>query len=94
MRTPRMIMIYIVRSLVPTREIGFLPGDHEDKAALYQIPYKNMVRYMFSMPDDNEEAEMLYDNLRAQETIGSEPHVIPSWCDWTTVLLSWMGSPT
>jgi len=22
--------IYIVRSLVPTREIGFLPGDHED----------------------------------------------------------------
>ena len=23
--------IYIVRSLVATREIGFLPGDHEDK---------------------------------------------------------------
>ena len=36
--------IYIVRSLVPTREIGFLPGDHEDKSALYQIPYKNMVQ--------------------------------------------------
>ena len=60
--------IYIVRSLVPTREIGFLPGDHEDKSALYQIPYKNMVRYMFSMPDDNS-FEMLYDNLRGQETI-------------------------
>ena len=60
--------IYIVRSLVPTREIGFLPGDHEDKSALYQIPYMNMVRYMFSMPDDNS-FEMLYDNLRAQETI-------------------------
>jgi len=60
--------IYIVRSLVPTREIGFLPGDHEDKSALYQIPYKNMVRFMFSMPDDNS-FEMLYDNLRAQETI-------------------------
>ena len=60
--------IYIVRSLVPTREIGFLPGDHEDKSALYQIPYKNMVRYMFSMPDDNS-FEMLYDNLRSQETI-------------------------
>jgi phosphate starvation-inducible PhoH-like protein/PhoH-like ATPase len=60
--------IYIVRSLVPTREIGFLPGDHEDKSALYQIPYKNMVRYMFSMPDDNS-FETLYDNLRAQETI-------------------------
>lgn len=60
--------IYIVRSLVPTREIGFLPGDHEDKSSLYQIPYKNMVKYMFSMPDDNS-FEMLYDNLRAQETI-------------------------
>ena len=60
--------IYIVRSLVPTREIGFLPGDHEDKSYLYQVPYKNMVRYMFSMPDDNS-FEMLYDNLRAQDTI-------------------------
>ena len=60
--------IYIVRSLVATREIGFLPGDHEDKSSLYQIPYKNMVKYMFEMPDDNA-FESLYDNLRAQETI-------------------------
>ena len=44
--------IYLVRSLVPTREIGFLPGDHEDKADIYQIPYKNMVKYMFQMPSD------------------------------------------
>ena len=42
--------IYLVRSLVATREIGFLPGDHEDKSSLYQIPYKNMVKYMFEMP--------------------------------------------
>ena len=60
--------IYIVRSLVATREIGFLPGDHEDKSSLYQIPYKNMVQSMFEMPDDNA-YEMLYDNLKAQETI-------------------------
>ena len=58
----------MVRSLVPTREIGFLPGDHEDKSNLYQIPYKNMVRYMFEMPTDND-FEMLYDNLKTQETI-------------------------
>lgn len=58
----------MVRSLVPTREIGFLPGDHEDKSNLYQIPYKNMVKYMFEMPDDGA-FEMLYDNLRSQETI-------------------------
>tara|TARA_B100000945_G_scaffold194019_1_gene155813 strand:+ start:390 stop:1145 length:756 start_codon:yes stop_codon:yes gene_type:complete len=60
--------LYIVRSLVPTREIGFLPGDHEDKSNLYQIPYQNMVKYMFKMPDDPA-FEMLYDNLKAQETI-------------------------
>ena len=60
--------VYMVRSLVPTREIGFLPGDHEDKSNLYQIPYKNMVKYMFQMPDDAS-FEMLYDNLRAQETV-------------------------
>lgn len=60
--------IYIVRSLVATREIGFLPGDHEDKSSLYQIPYKNMVKYMFEMPDDNA-FDMLYTNLKSQGTI-------------------------
>ena len=61
--------VYVVRSLVATREIGFLPGTHEDKADIYQIPYKNMVKYMFKMPDDAS-FEMLYANLKAQETIG------------------------
>jgi predicted ribonuclease YlaK len=60
--------VYIVRSLVPTREIGFLPGSHDDKADIYQIPYKNMVKYMFQMPSDAD-FEMLYGNLKAQETI-------------------------
>ena len=60
--------IYIVRSLVSTREIGFLPGDHEDKSFLYQIPYKNMVKYMFELPTPAD-FEMLYGNLKAQETI-------------------------
>ena len=60
--------IYIVRSLVATREIGFLPGDHEDKSSLYQLPYVSMVKYMFEMPSDSE-FQMLYGNLKAQETI-------------------------
>ena len=60
--------IYIVRSLVATREIGFLPGDHDDKSFLYQIPYKNMVKYMFEMPSDAD-FQMLYGNLKAQDTI-------------------------
>ena len=61
--------IYIVRSLVSTREIGFLPGDHEDKSFLYQIPYKNMVKYMFEMPTEAD-FEMLNGNFKSQDTIG------------------------
>ena len=60
--------IYMVRSLVPTREIGFLPGDAEDKSDLYQTPYRNMVRYMFNMPDEGA-FRILYDNLRGQGSI-------------------------
>ena len=60
--------VILVRSLIPTREIGFLPGDEEDKAALYQVPYQNMVRRMFEMP--NEQAfNNLYDKLKAQGTL-------------------------
>ena len=60
--------VYIVRSLVATREIGFLPGDHDDKSSLYQIPYKHMVKYMFEMPSEAD-FNMLYGNLKAQDTI-------------------------
>ena len=57
--------VVMVRSLIPTREIGFLPGDEEDKAALYQVPYSNMVQFMFKQP--NAQAfSMLYDRLKTQ----------------------------
>ena len=57
--------VIMVRSLIPTREIGFLPGDEEDKAALYQVPYSNMMQFMFEQP--NEQAfETLYNRIKAQ----------------------------
>ena len=57
--------VIMVRSLIPTREIGFLPGDEEDKAALYQVPYSNMMQFMFEQP--NEQAfESLYNRIKAQ----------------------------
>ena len=60
--------VILVRSLIPTREIGFLPGDEEDKAALYQVPYQNMVQFMFEMP--NEQAfNGLYDKLKGQSSL-------------------------
>ena len=66
--TTKFDTVYIIRSAVPTREIGFLPGDEEDKTALYQIPYQNMVQFMFEQPSD-QAFTMLYDRLRAQGTI-------------------------
>ena len=60
--------VVLVRSLIPTREIGFLPGDEEDKAALYQVAYANMVQFMFQQP--NEQAfNMLYDKLKQQGSL-------------------------
>ena len=57
--------VIMVRSLIPTREIGFLPGDEEDKSALYQVPYSNMMQFMFEQP--NEQAfSMLYDRIKQQ----------------------------
>lgn len=35
--------IIIVRSAVPTRDIGFLPGTLEDKTALYELPYQDIM---------------------------------------------------
>ena len=60
--------VILVRSLIPTREIGFLPGDEEDKAALYQVPYQNMVQFMFEQPNE-QSFNNLYDRLKGQGTL-------------------------
>ena len=60
--------VVLVRSLIPTREIGFLPGDEEDKAALYQVPYQNMVQFMFEQPNE-QSFNNLYDRLKGQGTL-------------------------
>ena len=60
--------VVLVRSLIPTREIGFLPGDEEDKAALYQVPYQNMVQFIFEQPNE-QSFNNLYDRLKGQGTL-------------------------
>ena len=60
--------VVLVRSLIPTRDIGFLLGDEEDKASLYQVPYMNMVQFMFEMPNE-QQFNTLYDRLKGQGTL-------------------------
>jgi phosphate starvation-inducible protein PhoH and related proteins len=41
----------IVRSVVPTRDIGFLPGTEEQKTEVYEAPYKSIFTNIFQRGD-------------------------------------------
>lgn len=43
--------IVIVRSAVPSREIGHLPGDEKEKTEVYQQPYEEICEDLFSRTD-------------------------------------------
>ena len=43
--------VTIVRSIVPTRDIGFLPGDEEEKKDAYMGPYKAICSELFEDRD-------------------------------------------
>lgn len=43
--------VVVVRSIVPTRDIGFLPGDEEEKKDAYSGPYKSICTELFQDPD-------------------------------------------
>lgn len=43
--------LVIVRSIVPTRDIGYLPGDEEEKKDAYAGPYKAICTELFQDPD-------------------------------------------
>ena len=41
--------IMIIRSVVPTRDIGFLPGKLEEKIAVYEQPYQSLCSELFNL---------------------------------------------
>lgn len=43
--------IMIVRSVVPTRDMGFLPGNVTEKSKVYETPYHKMVNDIFGRGD-------------------------------------------
>lgn len=54
--------VFIVRSVVSTRDIGFLPGDEQEKVSIYEAPYRSICRELFGMKD-------AYDSLKQQNNI-------------------------
>lgn len=43
--------IIIVRSAVPSREVGHLPGDIDEKTEIYRQPYQQICNTLFGRPD-------------------------------------------
>lgn len=43
--------VVIVRSVVPTRDMGFLPGNHKEKAMVYEAPYSIIATELFNRGD-------------------------------------------
>lgn len=43
--------VVVVRSCVPTRDVGFLPGSLEEKQEIYELPYKEICATLFGRPD-------------------------------------------
>jgi phosphate starvation-inducible protein PhoH len=54
--------IFIVRSVVSTRDIGFLPGDEQEKVSIYEAPYRSICRELFGIRD-------AYDSLKQQGNV-------------------------
>ena len=43
--------IYIIRSMVPSRDIGFLPGNVKEKMKVYEAPYVSIFTELFNRGD-------------------------------------------
>ena len=43
--------LVIVRSVVPTRDMGFLPGNQKEKTKAYELPYHNIFTELFGRGD-------------------------------------------
>ena len=43
--------LILIRSAVPTRDIGFLPGNEQEKSAIYEAPYKDIAVELFQRGD-------------------------------------------
>jgi predicted ribonuclease YlaK len=54
--------LIIVRSAVPVRDIGFLPGSAEEKTEIYELPYKAICDELFEYSNS-------YDTLKDSEKV-------------------------
>ena len=51
LREDKFQKLAIFRSVVPSRDVGFLPGSLEEKAKQYEIPYRSITHELYGRPD-------------------------------------------
>ncbi len=49
-KTTEFDKVVVIRSIVPTRDIGFLPGDESEKKDAYTLPYKTIAAEITEIP--------------------------------------------
>lgn len=54
--------VIIIRSVVPSRDMGFLPGTAQEKSAVYELPYQAICTELFGRGD-------AYNTLKTREVI-------------------------
>jgi len=54
--------LYVIRSVVPTRDIGYLPGDKQEKIEVYEDPYMSICAELFECKD-------AYEKLKQQGVV-------------------------
>lgn len=72
--------IIVVRSVVPTREVGFLPGDLSEKVAVYESPYKDICSELVGRSST-------YDDMKEQGLIQFMPTSFVRGLTWDDAIV-------
>tara|TARA_B100001113_G_scaffold339365_1_gene322409 strand:- start:352 stop:1017 length:666 start_codon:yes stop_codon:yes gene_type:complete len=60
--------LVIIRSVVPTREMGFMPGSKEEKEDVFTTPYKNIANELFGEPASWNKLQHRKESVRFEST--------------------------
>jgi phosphate starvation-inducible protein PhoH len=72
--------IIVVRSIVPVRDIGFLPGELEDKIGVYEEPYRQICNELFPFSKS-------WDNLKEVGLVEFHPTSFIRGTTWSNSLV-------
>jgi phosphate starvation-inducible protein PhoH len=72
--------LIIVRSAVPSREIGYLPGTEIEKLESYEIPYRDIFTYLFNR-------KTAYDKMKKQNIVRFIPTSFIRGLTWDNAVI-------